>query len=53
MVARAAGMLDALYARHPAELAAVRAVGLSGQMHGAVLLDAAGAVLRPCILWND
>jgi xylulokinase len=45
--------LDALRAQQPAELAAVRAIGLSGQMHGAVLLDAAGAVLRPCILWND
>ena len=45
--------LDALRAGHSAELAAVRAIGLSGQMHGAVLLDAAGAVLRPCILWND
>jgi len=33
--------------------AAVRGVGLSGQMHGLVLLDGAGAVLRPCILWND
>ncbi len=31
----------------------VAAVGLTGQMHGAVLLDAAGAVLRPAILWND
>ncbi|MEC3863040.1 xylulokinase [Mesobacterium sp. TK19101] len=31
----------------------VRAIGLSGQMHGAVLLDGAGAVLRPAILWND
>lgn len=31
----------------------VRAIGLSGQMHGATLLDAAGEVLRPCILWND
>jgi xylulokinase len=28
-------------------------IGLSGQMHGATLLDAAGAVLRPAILWND
>ena len=28
-------------------------IGLSGQMHGAVLLDDAGAVLRPAILWND
>ncbi|MBS0124973.1 xylulokinase [Thetidibacter halocola] len=31
----------------------VRAIGLSGQMHGAVLLDASGDVLRPAILWND
>ena len=31
----------------------VRALGLSGQMHGAVLLDAADRVLRPAILWND
>jgi xylulokinase len=29
------------------------AVGLSGQMHGLVLLDEGGAVLRPAILWND
>jgi xylulokinase len=28
-------------------------VGLTGQMHGLVLLDAHGEVLRPCILWND
>jgi xylulokinase len=28
-------------------------VGLSGQMHGATLLDEAGRVLRPAILWND
>ena len=31
----------------------VRAVGLTGQMHGAVLLDAADRPLRPAILWND
>lgn len=31
----------------------VAAVGLTGQMHGLVLLDAAGQVLRPSILWND
>jgi len=29
------------------------AVGLSGQMHGMVPLDAAGEVIRPAILWND
>jgi xylulokinase len=32
---------------------AVRGIGLSGQMHGAVLLDAHDTVLRPAILWND
>lgn len=31
----------------------VAAVGLTGQMHGLVLLDRAGEVLRPAILWND
>jgi len=42
-----------LRAAHPAEFSAVRGIGLSGQMHGAVLLDGADAVLRPAILWND
>ncbi|MBU6501957.1 MAG: xylulokinase [Burkholderiales bacterium] len=37
----------------PSALARVRALGLSGQMHGAVLLDAHRRVLRPAILWND
>lgn len=31
----------------------VHGIGLSGQMHGLVMLDGDGAVLRPCILWND
>ncbi|MBV8963550.1 MAG: xylulokinase [Hyphomicrobiales bacterium] len=31
----------------------IRGVGLSGQMHGAVLLDAENVPLRPAILWND
>lgn len=35
------------------EPAAVQAVGLTGQMHGLTLLDDAGSVLRPAILWND
>jgi xylulokinase len=42
-----------LRAAHPAEFAAVRGIGLSGQMHGAVLLGENDAVLRPAILWND
>ena len=36
-----------------ADLSGVRGIGLSGQMHGATLLDASHEVLRPCILWND
>lgn len=42
-----------LRAAHPAALAAVRGIGLSGHMHGATLLDAEDKVLRPCIMWND
>lgn len=38
---------------HPTEFAAVQGIGISGHMHGATLLDKAGGVLRPCILWND
>ncbi len=45
--------LRRLRAERPDAYAAVRAIGLSGQMHGAVLLDAADRVLRPAILWND
>jgi xylulokinase len=40
-------VMRALGQSHPEELAAVRAIGLSGQMHGATLLDAEGEVLRP------
>jgi xylulokinase len=36
-----------------ADPADIAAVGLTGQMHGLVLLDGEGAVLRPAILWND
>ncbi|MEB2845557.1 xylulokinase [Rhizobiales bacterium RZME27] len=42
-----------LKAKFPKELSAVKGIGLSGQMHGATLLDADDKVLRPCILWND
>ena len=51
---------DAAQSAIPAAVAAagatgadVEAVGLTGQMHGAVLLDGAGSILRPAILWND
>ena len=42
-----------LAAAHPAALRAVRAVGLSYQMHGLVLVDPSMRVLRPAILWCD
>jgi xylulokinase len=45
--------LDKLAEAHPAEMAAVRGIGLAGHMHGAVLLGRDDAVLRPSILWND
>jgi xylulokinase len=38
---------------HPRELATLKGIGLSGQMHGATLLDDRDRVLRPAILWND
>ena len=31
----------------------VQAIGLTGQMHGLVMLDESGEVLRPAMLWND
>jgi xylulokinase len=33
--------------------AEVKAIGLSGQMHGSVFLDKSGKVIRPALLWND
>ncbi len=40
-------------AKHGIQPVDVRGVGLSGQMHGVVLLNAEGQVLRPCIIWAD
>lgn len=45
--------IDQLSQKHPAELAGVRGIGLSGHMHGATLLGENDQVLRPAILWND
>src|SRR5256885_3498168 len=47
------GANEGLRRGHPERLAAVRGVGLSGQMHGATLLDTQDRPLRPAILWND
>ncbi|MGF6437379.1 xylulokinase [Kosakonia sp. 1610] len=43
--------IQALGAAH--SLQQVKAIGLAGQMHGAMLLDSENRVLRPAILWND
>ena len=48
-----AGAVMNLRQAAPERFAAIRGVGLSGQMHGAVLLARDGTVLRPAILWND
>ena len=46
-------VVKALGKMKPKAIAAVEGIGLSGQQHGATLLDKNGKVLRPCILWND
>ncbi len=43
----------AVHALPAAGRSQVRAIGLSGQMHGATLLDSHDRPLRPAILWND
>ena len=45
--------IGAVLERAGVDRAAVTGVGLTGQMHGLVLLDSGGEVLRPAILWND
>lgn len=45
--------LSQLRSTNPQAWARVACIGLSGQMHGAVLLDAAEQVLYPAILWDD
>ena len=46
-------VMDQLQREQPQALARLRGIGLSGQMHGATLLDEHDTVLRPAILWND
>jgi xylulokinase len=49
----AARSIRAVLSQAGVDGSAVAAVGLTGQMHGLVLLDGRGEVLRPAILWND
>jgi xylulokinase len=50
--ATASGIKDVL-AQSSVSAEEVAGVGLTGQMHGLVLLDEQGEVLRRCIMWND
>lgn len=50
-IAATRAALNELRASH--DLSGVKGIGLSGQMHGAVTLDADDQVIRPAILWND
>lgn len=45
--------IDQIHAAQPGRVSSVEAIGLSGQMHGALLLDAGDKPVRPAILWND
>ena len=49
VVSAVRAILDA----HPEATRRIGGIGLSGQMHGAVLLDSELEVIRPAILWND
>ncbi len=42
-----------LRSKAPEAYAGILGIGVSGHMHGAVLLDGNRRVVRPCILWND
>jgi xylulokinase len=48
-----AASIRELLAQSQVDAAEVEGVGLTGQMHGLVVLDKDGQVLRPAILWND
>ncbi|MCR9110047.1 MAG: xylulokinase [Rhodobacteraceae bacterium] len=52
-IAACQSAVAAIRAKEPEDFARLRGIGLSGHMHGATLIDADDAVLRPCILWND
>lgn len=52
-IAAVEAAVEGVRAEAPEALAALRGIGLSGQMHGATLLDGSDRPLRPCILWND
>jgi xylulokinase len=45
--------MSELLARPALRGASVEAIGMTGQMHGAVFLDAGGTAIRPALMWSD
>lgn len=45
--------IQAVLSKQDSAAKSIAAIGLTGQMHGLVMLDESGMVLRPAILWND
>ena len=45
--------IEQVRAAAPSKFSALRGIAVSGQMHGATLLDENDEPLRPAILWND
>src|ERR1700744_2045186 len=52
-VEAAGDAIRAVVAKSGARSQDIRAVGLSGQMHGLVILDSTNAVIRPSLIWCD
>lgn len=52
-IAACSTVVEHLREQFPDDWKRVAGIGVSGHMHGAVLLDDSGDVVRPCILWND
>lgn len=52
-VTATSAVIDAIARELPEKMRRVRGIGLSGQMHGATLVDKADRALGPAILWND
>ena len=46
-------VINSLSSQVSSQMSGLRGIGISGQMHGATLLDKGGEVIRPCMLWND
>ena len=46
-------VMNSLANKFSSQVSGLKGIGISGQMHGATLLDSNNDVIRPCMLWND